>query len=154
MFLETLDNLMKKRGLNKNSFSKESGIAYTTIDGFYKKGYDNVKLSTLRQVANFFHVSLDYLVDGEDSQPVNKDMDENRILNAYRKLNSIGKKAALDRVNDLTYNPKYMLSGTKSETDEYDDAFPISDMVAYDMDDMIEQDPMEDFDEVSTTADR
>ena len=62
-FLEKLDMLMNERQLNKNKLSKESGIPYTTIDGFYKKGTDNIKLSTLKKLANFFDVSLDFLVD-------------------------------------------------------------------------------------------
>ena len=36
-FLHKLDFLMEKYGLNKNSMSQNSGIPYTTIDGWYKK---------------------------------------------------------------------------------------------------------------------
>lgn len=39
-FLDKLDNLMHERGLNKNTLSKACGIPYTTIDGWYKKGYE------------------------------------------------------------------------------------------------------------------
>ncbi len=110
MFLETLDTLMQTHGLNKNSFSKQSGIAYTTIDGFYKKGYENAKLSTLRQIADFFHVSLDYLISGEENLIELENSYEYKLLNTYRKLNTSGKKAALERITDLIYNPKYSLS--------------------------------------------
>ena len=47
-FTEKLDALMAKNGINKSILSKESGIPYTTIAGFYTKGTDNVKLSTLK----------------------------------------------------------------------------------------------------------
>lgn len=36
-FTEKLDSLMREKGINKSTLSKESGIPYTTIDGFYKK---------------------------------------------------------------------------------------------------------------------
>ena len=72
-FTSKLDDLMDKRKINKSILSKESGIPYTTIDGFYKKGTDNIKLSTLRKLAEYFNCSLDYLVDDEieeSSRPV------------------------------------------------------------------------------------
>ena len=82
MFLDTLESLMKERKLNKNSLAKESGIPYTTIDGFYKKGCDNIKLSTLTRLASFFGVSLDYLVNGEIT---NISTHEREVIFAYRK---------------------------------------------------------------------
>ena len=44
-FTEKLDMLMEKNHMNKSELSRISGIPYTTIDGFYKKGSDNIKLS-------------------------------------------------------------------------------------------------------------
>lgn len=62
-FIEKLDKLMEENNLNKHSLSVQCGIPYTTIDGFYKKGTDNIKLSTLRKLSDFFDCSLDYLAD-------------------------------------------------------------------------------------------
>lgn len=62
-FLEKLDFLMGKEGINRNKLSQISGVPYTTIDGFYKKGYENTKISTIRKIASAFNVSLDYLID-------------------------------------------------------------------------------------------
>ena len=64
-FLTKLDKLMQDRNINKNQLSKESGVPYTTIDGFYKKGTDNIKLSTLKKLASYFGCSLDYLADDD-----------------------------------------------------------------------------------------
>lgn len=70
-FTEKLDALMEERGINKSILSKESGIPYTTIAGFYTKGTDNVKLSTLRKLSSYFGCSIDYLADDDSSmQPV------------------------------------------------------------------------------------
>lgn len=38
-------------------------MPYTTIVGFYEKGYDNIKLRTLKILAAYFDCSFDYLVD-------------------------------------------------------------------------------------------
>lgn len=62
-FIEKLDALLKESKINKNILSRETGIPYTTIDSFYKKGADNIKLSNLKKIAEYFNVSLDYLVD-------------------------------------------------------------------------------------------
>ena len=67
-FLTKLDKLMQDKNINKNQLSKESGVPYTTIDGFYKKGPDNIKLSTLKKLASYFGCSLDYLADDDVSE--------------------------------------------------------------------------------------
>lgn len=109
MFLETLNTLMVERGLNKGSLSKQSGVPYTTIDGFYKKGYANAKLSTLRQLAAFFDVSLDYLV-GDNSKKENAfevTTEEKMILKKYRVLNKEGRLKVLEYMVDLAHISEY-----------------------------------------------
>lgn len=76
MFLEILERLMKERNINKNVLANESGIPYTTIDGWWKKGYDNIRLSTLKKLAAYFNVSLDYLMD---TSPEMEDEYENML---------------------------------------------------------------------------
>ena len=93
MFLETLTMLMKNRGLSKAQLAKESGIPYTTIDGFYKKGCENIKLSTLQKLANYFDVTLDYLINGNNFL---LSTHEKAVIMAYR--NSPEMQAAVDRL--------------------------------------------------------
>lgn len=68
-FIEKLESLMKKEGLNNNTLAKKSGVPYTTIDALFKKGYEGVRMSTVKKLAAFFHVSLDYLMDDTVSDP-------------------------------------------------------------------------------------
>lgn len=65
---ENIDNLTSKKGINKSILSKESGIPYTTIDGIYKKGYENVKLSTIRKISEYFGITLDELIGNQPEQ--------------------------------------------------------------------------------------
>lgn len=81
MFIDILNELMSKKGINKNILSKESGIPYTTIDGFYKKGSENIKLSTLQKLSEYFNVSLDYLVKGDECTFTEH---EKRLITEYR----------------------------------------------------------------------
>lgn len=60
---DKLDLLMKERNINKADLARESGVPYTTIDGFYKKGSENAKLSTLKKLCAYFNCTLDYLAD-------------------------------------------------------------------------------------------
>ena len=69
-FTDKLDMLMAKNKINKATLSREADIPYTTIDGFYKKGADNIKLSTLKKIAKYFNCSLDYLVDDDCNENV------------------------------------------------------------------------------------
>ncbi len=110
MFLENLKLLMAERGLNKNSLSLQSGIPYTTIDGFFKRSYENTKLSTLRQLATFFDVDLDFLVYGKEATCKHISPEENELISNFRKLNSSGKEKASDYVEDLTTIDKYTAS--------------------------------------------
>ena len=64
-FTDKLDALMAEKGINKSILSKESGSPYTTIAGFYTKGTDNVKLSTLKKLSAYFDCSIDFLADEE-----------------------------------------------------------------------------------------
>ncbi|MFQ7574968.1 MAG: helix-turn-helix domain-containing protein [Lachnospira sp.] len=68
-FTDKLDLLMHEKNINKAELARESGIPYTTIDGFYKKGSDNVKLSTLKKLCAYFNCSLDYLADDDIEEP-------------------------------------------------------------------------------------
>lgn len=93
MFLVNLDRLMKARNINKNVLARESGVPYTTIDGFYKKGCDNVKLSTLTKLAEYFGVSLDYLINGDISKLTTH---EKKVISSYR--NNPSMQGAVDKL--------------------------------------------------------
>ena len=70
---DKLNLLMKERKINKAELARESGVPYTTIDGFYKKGAENAKLSTLKKLCTYFDCSLDFLADDdiEDTTIIN-----------------------------------------------------------------------------------
>ena len=67
-FTDKLDALMAEKGINKSILSKESGIPYTTIAGFYSKGTDNVKLSKLKKLSSYLGCSIDYLADDNQDE--------------------------------------------------------------------------------------
>lgn len=69
-FTQKLDYLMGRRGLTRGGLARETGIPYTTIVGFYEKGYENIRLSNAKRLAEFFGVPIEYLFDdGADFPP-------------------------------------------------------------------------------------
>lgn len=109
-FLKTLDKLKAKNGDNNNTLSKKTGIPYTTIDSFYKKGWENIKLSTLETLCDYFKVTLDELVYGEqEAQPETTDL-------RFEKLTSIYNTLSDDNKNVLLLQAEFLLSREESET--------------------------------------
>lgn len=99
-FLEKLNHLMEERKINKNVLSKESGIPYTTIDGFYKKGYQNAKLTTIKKLCDYFDVTLDYLMR-EDVNDINYGKPDNFEINK-KEMHLLQKYRHLDERGQLT----------------------------------------------------
>lgn len=84
-FLQKLNFLMKQNNLNKSTLSKACNIPYTTVDGWYKRGYQGLKLPTLKKLSDYFNVSLDYWADDELTEPIpkknnKKDVSTNSIV--------------------------------------------------------------------------
>ena len=98
-FLEKLDFMMKEYGLNKHSLSQKSEIPYTTIDAWYKKGYEGLKLTTLRKLADYFNTTLDFWILDEITDPnyektsgFKVEYEEMEHIKKYRALDSFGKE--------------------------------------------------------------
>ena len=112
MFLDTLNALMDRRGLTKSALAKESGIPYTTIDGWYKRGADDIRLSTLRRLANFFGVTIDELL-GREPLPAAPQVTaitsaERSYLSKVRALDDSGRalvKTVIDHEHDRCSAP-------------------------------------------------
>ena len=78
---ERLRQLMQTKGLNQRQLSIAANIPYTTLDGICKKNCDNVKLTTLIKLADYFEISLDYLVGREDQLTI----EEYQELKSYER---------------------------------------------------------------------
>lgn len=109
-FPEKLDLLMARDHLNRRTLSRKAGIPYTTIDNWYQRGYEGLKLSTAGKLADFFGTTADYFLREELTDPdygkaagFQVDFPETRLLQKYRTLDSFG-KGAVDAVLDAEYD--------------------------------------------------
>ncbi len=93
-FLDKLDFMMSKLKIGKSGLSERSGVPYTTIDSFYKKGFENTKMSTIKKIADALDVSLDYLMmDSITDESYGK---TNGFLLHYPEMEHIKKYRTLD----------------------------------------------------------
>ncbi len=116
-FLEKLDLLLDENKLNKHSLSQQSGIPYTTIDGWYKKGYDGLKLTTLRKLAVFFHTTLDYWAYDDIAIPSNNkhikkethtlSLEDEKMLSLYNQLDEGDKGEIRGEIKQMLKAEKY-----------------------------------------------
>lgn len=95
----TQDELAAKLGLKKAAIHKyESGLV------------ENIKRSTIQEMASIFDVSPCYILGWEDSNTSkyeNLTKEETNLLDNFNKLNDIGKTEANKRVAELSYMPMY-----------------------------------------------
>lgn len=103
-FLEKLDLLMKENDIkNIKRLAEQSGIPRSTIDAFYKQGYENIKLSTFKKLCDFFGVTMDsmgrddvsnieYYVPGKKELHIT--MEEEILIKCYRAADDMHKGLA------------------------------------------------------------
>jgi transcriptional regulator with XRE-family HTH domain len=89
-FSDKLEKLMARERLNRRKLSIATGVPYTTIDGWCKKGAKNAKLANLRRIAEFFDVPVDYLLDDSKDEPSDGDDLQAEIMNELTRMDESG----------------------------------------------------------------
>lgn len=106
-FLDKLDSLMAEKNLNKKSLANDSGIAYTTIVNWYKRGYDNMTISIFKKLCDYFGVTMDCMARDEVSEieyykPQKRGLhitpEEELLVKCYRVADDLDKTLALRAV--------------------------------------------------------
>lgn len=99
-FLEKLDYLMEENHLNKNTLSKACNIPYTTIDGWYKKGYEGLKLTSLKKLSCFFGVPLDFWAN-DDTLKCGGSEVKQKVIMQIEKMSEEEARAVLAFIHSL-----------------------------------------------------
>lgn len=111
---EIFERLCAERGVTAYRVCKETGLKTGSISN-WKSGKYQLKQDKLQKIAEYFGVSVDYLMgrgDGssgsaEAAAPAELTEDEAELLRLFRKLNASGKKKALEWFEDLAALEKY-----------------------------------------------
>ena len=81
-FLENLDALLKENNMSRAQLARQIGIAPSTINSWFNRSCDGVSLKILRDIAGFFNVTLESLVNSHDIKSIyftNKDFTESEL---------------------------------------------------------------------------
>lgn len=71
MYYETFDLLCKARNVNQRTVSLATGIATATLSN-WKNGNYTPKIDKLQKIADYFDVTVEYLMTGKESDSENK----------------------------------------------------------------------------------
>ena len=100
---DCLKEYMSKHGYTKADISRMSNIPYTTIDGLFKKGDENTKLSTLKKLASLIGCTIDdmafYNEDNNSQSQSQFTQQEETHIKKYRQLDADGKEEIDDLID-------------------------------------------------------
>lgn len=86
---EIFENLMKEHGVTAYKVSKETGIATSTLSD-WKKGRSTPKQDKLQKIADYFNVTVDYLLTGNN--PEKKERDYSLTIKEQENIDDEAKK--------------------------------------------------------------
>lgn len=109
---ERFEKLKERKGVSSYAVSKGTGITTTTLTN-WKKGKYTPKQDKLQLIADYFGVTLDYLVSGEEKEvsmpeqadlwiAIRKDKKLLEALEKYMNLSDKKKKHVIDTIDVLS----------------------------------------------------
>ncbi|MBQ3281536.1 MAG: helix-turn-helix domain-containing protein [Eubacterium sp.] len=109
---ERLASALRDSGLTQIELCKRTGITAGALSS-YLSGRYYPKQRTLERLADALGVSVLYLMGFDDASQEasgysDVTSDEARLLSMYRSLNPVGKKRALQELDDLTQIERYI----------------------------------------------
>lgn len=107
--VERLLELCKKRHTNFSSVEKRLGFGNASL----QKTNEKIQAGRLKKLADYFDVSMEYILTGEETPVDALSASERELLRLFRELNATGQSAALEHVSDMVELDKY----TKEKTD-------------------------------------
>ncbi|MBR1730509.1 MAG: helix-turn-helix transcriptional regulator [Selenomonadaceae bacterium] len=95
MLKDILKSLRNNKNLSQREFAEKLGVSQQAV-GSWEVGRTEPDIETLKQLARYFNVSIDYLLDNEEAkhQPLITE-NQNRLIEGYDKLNDEGQKMLL-----------------------------------------------------------
>lgn len=129
---ERLKEARKKSGLTQKQLAERLNVTYVNI-AQWENGRRNPKIETLRRIAAALNMSLPELIDSPpartstpesraafeekaslepgalDKMSARRDwpIDQQRLVNAFDKLNDKGREKAIERTEELAEHPRY-----------------------------------------------
>lgn len=120
--IDNILNLIKEKKVTKYRVAKDCGLNIN-IFAFWESGRQKPSLDALIKIANYFNVSLDYLVGREilDKQDISNNATISPVFNRFCKLTEIQQAkvmAYMDGLESLenTFNTRQIISNIVNDT--------------------------------------
>lgn len=97
-FGEILRELLEERDFSQKQLAQELNLAPSTL-GNYIRGVREPDFRTLKAIADYFQVSVDYLIDHHGDGK--HDHEEDRLLRLYRSMDDSAKQLYLQIGSDI-----------------------------------------------------
>lgn len=98
---EVFEQLLQKRGVSSYKVAKEAGVTQTALSN-WKSGRSTPTTKTLQKIADYFGVTIDYLMTGDDSSEQGLTEKDNRDI--AKDLDSIMEKLTSGENGPASYN--------------------------------------------------
>lgn len=85
-FLTQLDYLLKSHNMKRADLARAIHVAPSTINSWYARGTDKIKLQVLLDISDYFGVSLEYLINGNKNLEIlndNYSKEEVKLINDF-----------------------------------------------------------------------
>lgn len=89
--MKILNNFYKKNGITSYKVSKETGVTQTALSN-WKSGRSTPTTKTLQKLADYFGVTIDYLLAGNENTTDNKELSKKDMRDISNDIESIMKK--------------------------------------------------------------
>ena len=103
--LEKIELLMRENDMNKRQISLRGEIPYSTVDGWWKKGFENMRVSTFKTLCAFFGVTMESMAYDDREIAYTKDeqmvfdAEDAELIRNYHRLDERGQRTVLGSLN-------------------------------------------------------
>lgn len=112
-----LQSLRREKGLTQAQLGSFFNLAESTIS-LYESGKRSPDYDTLKRLASFFDVSLDYLLGISDNRQVASQLQEKTVVYKTSKKSSSG-SSKLPVITSINKNPQGMINHLKDSIEEW-----------------------------------
>ncbi len=67
-FTDNLQSLMSAKGISRRKLAKECGISPSAVNSWFNRSAENISLPTLKKLSEYFGVSIEELVYGNETR--------------------------------------------------------------------------------------
>jgi transcriptional regulator with XRE-family HTH domain len=106
-FIENILDLIEKHNITNNKMLTDLQISKNSMNDWKNRG-TIPSGDTVLKIAQYFHVTTDYLLTGENPLPQDATQLEKQLLLFFRQLTPESQESAVTMVGGLTLNSKYV----------------------------------------------